>query len=593
LGFVDTAPVQDETKIKPLVDFLYTNQRSNNCWVDVETNAGIRVANRMLDLWEPKTMLLDADQAIPNGGCTPVTPGPWSGVPGDGTDGKVLNQKVHDWNIEYCVRVTKNLPSELRLATYFEDRRRKGYALMDALGPNLVDAWRKMSGQTTTIVDIPADATTVRYNDGGNDIGDSSIAAYKPIVDFIGAMGADASTEPAKRFFKYARPFRWSSDVVIMDALVPVKSTNPKSDGGYISGHTAEGYRKSIGMAYLVPERFQEFMYRGFECGENRIRAGYHSPLDVLGGRVQGTGAAVSNIYKLDRAARKQVRQQARALLLSTLNRTDVENFISLAQNTDPAKDAFADKKALKEQVDFRFTYGFPTVGPTDLPATVPKGAEALLETRFPYLTDVQLRVLLKVTAFQSGYPINDDEEGWGRLNYFLAGGGFTALNGDLDVTMDASLGDFNTADTWTNDIKGAGKLTKSGTGALTLVGSNTFTGGVVVAGGRLIAGSINAFGQGDVFVSAGAVVVAKESLSVGGAFTVLADGAVEVSSKNTIAVAGAVNIAGGVLTVSVAESFKVIEGKTVAGTFAKVDLPKGFTVKYTTTSVEIVAAKL
>ena len=40
-------------------------------------------------------------------------------------------------------------------------------------------------------------------------------------------------------------------------------------------------------MAYVVPERFQEMLSRGLELGENRIVAGMHSPLDVIGGRMQ------------------------------------------------------------------------------------------------------------------------------------------------------------------------------------------------------------------------------------------------------------------------------------------------------------------
>ncbi|MDL5452856.1 hypothetical protein QSH94_24995, partial [Escherichia coli] len=72
-----------------------------------------------------------------------------------------------------------------------------------------------------------------------------------------------ASTEPAKRFYKYARPYRWSSSVQLLPALVPAKSTTPATDGGYTSGHTAEAVRDAVAMAYAVPERFQEMVSRG------------------------------------------------------------------------------------------------------------------------------------------------------------------------------------------------------------------------------------------------------------------------------------------------------------------------------------------
>jgi hypothetical protein len=53
-------------------------------------------------------------------------------------------------------------------------------------------------------------------------------------------------------------------------------------------------------MAYRVPERFQEMLARGLELGENRIIAGMHSPLDVIGGRIQDTAVVAYNLNKSD-----------------------------------------------------------------------------------------------------------------------------------------------------------------------------------------------------------------------------------------------------------------------------------------------------
>ena len=135
---------------------------------------------------------------------------------------------------------------------------------------------------------MPADATTVLYNDSGNNVGvgsSSGNASFGKVVDLLNEMGNNASTEPSKRFFKYARPYRWSTSVVVAPTLVPAESTTPAADGGFISGHTAEAVRDATTMAWLVPERFQEMVSRGLELGENRILAGMHSPLDVIGGR--------------------------------------------------------------------------------------------------------------------------------------------------------------------------------------------------------------------------------------------------------------------------------------------------------------------
>ncbi|MFP3802866.1 phosphatase PAP2 family protein, partial [Paraburkholderia sp. SIMBA_027] len=73
-------------------------------------------------------------------------------------------------------------------------------------------------------------------------------------------------------------------------------STTPATDGGFISGHQAEAMRDAMTMAWLVPERFQEMVSRGLELGENRILAGMHSPLDVIGGRMLALAVSAANL---------------------------------------------------------------------------------------------------------------------------------------------------------------------------------------------------------------------------------------------------------------------------------------------------------
>jgi autotransporter-associated beta strand protein len=121
-----------------------------------------------------------------------------------------------------------------------------------------------------------------------------------------------------------------------------------------------------------------------------------------------------------------------------------------------------------------------------------------LLETRFPYLTADQRRAVLKTTAIDSGYPVLDDEEGFGRLNLFDAASGYGRLEADVTVTMNGSIegfcaSGFCTFDRWRNDISGAGKLTKRGSGTLALTGANTYSGGTVVSAGTLRADSSTA----------------------------------------------------------------------------------------------------
>ncbi|MEA9980197.1 hypothetical protein, partial [Pseudomonas sp. RTS4] len=76
--------------------------------------------------------------------------------------------------------------------------------------------------------------------------------SFGTVVDFLNSP-AFGSTEPAKRFFKYARPWRWSGSVALLPTLVPAVSTTPTTDGGFISGHSAEAMRDALMMAYVVP----------------------------------------------------------------------------------------------------------------------------------------------------------------------------------------------------------------------------------------------------------------------------------------------------------------------------------------------------
>ena len=126
------------------------------------------------------------------------------------------------------------------------------------------------------------------------------------------------------------------------------------------------------------------------------------------------------------------------------------------------------------------------------------RNAGYLLLTRFPYLTLDQRNDVLTTTVVsdeQGRGTFLDNGSAFGaysRINLFKAADGYGRFDQDVAVTMDASLGGFNAADTWSNDIGGPGGLTKAGTGVLGLAGRNAFTGPVVLNGGGLnVSGSI------------------------------------------------------------------------------------------------------
>ncbi|MHC2296514.1 autotransporter-associated beta strand protein [Rhizobium mongolense] len=111
-----------------------------------------------------------------------------------------------------------------------------------------------------------------------------------------------------------------------------------------------------------------------------------------------------------------------------------------------------------------------------------------LLEARLLYFDAEQRRDVLKTTEIASGYPLLDDAEGYGRLNFFAAADGYGTLADDVTVTMDAAKGGFNELDTWKNDIGGKGRLVKRGSGTLGLSGANSYAGGTVLEEGALAA---------------------------------------------------------------------------------------------------------
>jgi autotransporter-associated beta strand protein len=606
-GAAEVVPLPTVTAF---VDTSATNQRGDARYATLATNAGVRILGGFLDVWKPLTEIVDAGVSAPAvDGFPAVVPSTWSGVPNDGTpDGKIVNAAVHQANIDYVVKATANRTADQAVLAYLDDRRGKGYSVTDGMGP-LATAWRTAAQQVTSITTVASDATSKLYNDSGNNTGvaGSANVSFGSVVDLVNLVGNNASTEPSKRFYKYARPYRWSSSVQVLPTLVPAKSSTPTTDGGFTSGHSAEAVRDAVAMAYAVPERFQEMLSRGLELGESRILAGMHSPLDVLSGRILGQASAAANLADPANAAKKAAAvNQAHATLMAATG-TTADTFAAYAQSGTLANDRFADYATNKANYLRRLTYGFAPIAATNAAAAVPKGAEVLLETRLPYLSDAQRRVVLKTTALPSGYPVMDDAEGWGRLNLFAAADGYGAFSGNVIVVMDASKGGFNAADRWRNDIGGSGKLVKQGSGTLRLAGANTWSGGTELAAGVLQGDSASAFGTGDVYMSGGTLVAnAPSALKLAGKYTQLSGpttlelnlGGFAAGSQGSLAVANTATIAGGTLLVKFVNGYKpkagdvltVITAASLKGKFStiKVDGFDNVTPSYGATTLTL-----
>lgn len=542
----------------------YQSGSGDACYADETTNLSIRPLKGFLEIWEPATPYMDAHQTpMPasrvitreglNIHCPAIPVASWTGLPGDSTDGRVLNEAVHEANLRYSGMVTS--PSyrtaDKVLAAYLDDARGKGFSVSTGLGP-LASLWHQLARQQSYIDEIPTSGTCPdgnigsypfcsasggeEYNLGEGASHDKAAAvANNPefglATNFMMRATNDgtASTNPTKYFYKYARPYRWSDaglsplPITVSPGLENARKVfengasvaDIRKDSDFPSGHTAEAVRGALAYGYLVPERFQEMLARGLELGDNRIVAGMHSALAVMGGRINGEIAALNLINRIPQAEREAAHAQAQASLREALVAATGDEYHASDEGfreyalSDAGRDyigpfvaPYASHAENKEEYRRRLTFGFTQdLSRAGQPAVVPEGAETLLETRLPYLSGEQRRVVLKTTALDSGWPVLDDEEGFGRLNIFDAADGYGAFDGDVEVTMDASLGGFHAYDAWRNDIGGAGKLTKLGSGALTLTGENSFSGGLVVSAGTLVAAGADALGTGMVYL--------------------------------------------------------------------------------------------
>lgn len=391
------------------------------------------------------------------------------------------------------------------------------------------------------------------------------------IVRFMRSF-TNVSTSPAKKFYAYPRPYRWNVDTMEVITSGYEASVLPEIDGighsiflddasvsgaGFPSGHTNAIFLTSYGLAYGFPWKFQDIMMNAAEGGNYRIVAGVHSCLDVMGGRMTATAMAAS-AFADKTSGNYHVMTDAYTAAYETLFKDEIPALATLADYEEYQKNL--------EKFTYYLTYDFTQIGDTTVEMKVPKGAEAVLETRLPYLTDEQRRYVIYTTGVESGYPLIDDAEGWGRVNYYKAASGYGAFVTDVVVEMDASKGAFNASDNWLNDISGDGSLTLKGTGRLGLVGQNTFTGGVNVEGGELVMVSSTALGTGDVKVTGGTLSETVDGVATiaggfeqtGGTLKLTVD-----STDDVLNIAGNATL-GGKLVIEVAEGATLTEGTAV-----------------------------
>lgn len=530
-------------------------------------------------------------------------------------DGTILNNSMHEMNISETAKIRNNASESQQVLAFYDDVRDKNYSMISGLG-KYADKFKKGVNAQSYIIkksdysgnendygdntaewskSVPVDANTNNYIDVHNDLTWATATGdYAGIVDLVGTLrGGAASTSNAKKYYKYMRPFRWSrlntnlARVTILPSLTTMEKSDPSNDGGYPSGHTNAAYLAAFAMAYAVPEQYSDLMLRASELGNDRIVAGMHSCLDVIGGRMTSTAIAASNLYDSANADVKvSAVNSGKKLTGSDLPVADKSDY-----------DAYQKDKATYL---YRMTYNLKLDGAdTTKPMTVPKGAEVLLESRYPYMNADQIRYVLYTTGIQSGYYVLDDAEGWGRLNLFEAANGYGAFATDVTVDMDASKGGFNAADNWKNDISGSGSLTKKGSGMLVLSGNNSYTGTTTIDGGSIRVDYSTALGKGNVVNNSVVTENTDDILNISGNYTQGKNGVLELTVSNAddiVNISGSATF-GGKLILNL-DNFipesdtELIKCASIASQFDEIELnaPEGFAGKivYTENGVNI-----
>lgn len=570
MSFIMPAFAQDEAITPKKADYGYyveEYQKNGEDGVkDTLQNPAIGVLSEMLDYFTPGTA--------------------WD-------NGTILNSAMHEMNLKETAKINQNSTQAEKELVFYDDLHDGNYSMISGLGI-YADEFKKGTNAKTSITEIPADADTVKYSDAYKDNGEwaDTDSTYGGIVELVTALrNGAASTSSAKKYYKYMRPFRWSRlngeypQTTIISSLKPQEKADPSNDGGYPSGHTNGANLAAIAMAYAVPQQYSQMMLRSSELGNSRIVAGMHSCLDVIGGRMMSTAIAAANLNADENAAVKAKAVADGQKLVETVGATsDYDSY---------QKD--------KETYLYRMTYNLKLDNAdTAKEMVVPKGAEVLLETRFPYLSADERRYVLYTTGISSGYSVLDDAEGWGRLNLFEASNGYGAFATDVTVDMDAEKGGFCAADNWRNDIDGSGSLTKKGSGMLVLSGDNSYTGGTTVEGGTIRADYDSAFGDGNVVNNSTITENTTGTLAVHGNFTQNQEGVLEVTVSNEqdyIAIDGTAGL-GGKLVVNFTDGylpengFDLLKSTSLTSQFDEivVNAPQDFngSIVYTGNGVEV-----
>ncbi|SKA98217.1 PAP2 superfamily protein [Agreia bicolorata] len=232
-------------------------------------------------------------------------------------------------------------------------------------------------------------------------------------------------------------------------------STGICTGGAFPSGHTTTAYQAGITLATLLPSLAPEILTRASEAGNDRIVLGVHYPLDIMGGRISGEAALAARWS--DAKYRTEVLEPAQKELVDYLQQQcggslDACLARGAAYQSNPyggqaipggTSQIVTDRSSAVAVYGERLDYGFTKTGPVAQAPSVPAGAENLLLSTFPSLSDAQRASVLAQTEISSGDPLDASGSAggsWQRLNLAAATSATVQLNADGSVTV-ASVG--------------------------------------------------------------------------------------------------------------------------------------------------------
>ncbi len=229
------------------------------------------------------------------------------------------------------------------------------------------------------------------------------------------------------------------------------------TSGSFPSGHTTTAYQAGVTLATMLPELAPEILARASENGNDRLVLGVHSPLDIMGGRISGHASIAALWSSPDFVADSIL--PATAELRSYLEQQCGDTIAACAAEGDPyTNDPYGgsampggtaqivtDRASAVTVYEERMTYAFAPPGETGLAPAVPAGAENLLLTTFPGLSDEQRASVIAQTEIASGYALDTTPTGngsWQRVDLAAATSATVQLEADGTVTVVAVGGD-------------------------------------------------------------------------------------------------------------------------------------------------------